>query len=64
MLELAEVVKEPIETSTTVHTVENTQGDPCKRKPYITEAAWAQGRNRQEMEIYCLAKLKYDQRQR
>jgi len=38
MLELAEAVKELIETSTTVEMVENTPDDPRKRKPDITKA--------------------------
>ena len=61
MLGLAEVVKETIETSTTVHTVENTPYDPRKRKPYITEVAWMQDNTRQEIESYCPAKSKDNQ---
>jgi len=38
MLELAEAVKELIETSATVKMVENTPDDPRKRKPDITKA--------------------------
>ena len=60
MLELAEAVKDPIETLAAIHTIENTLDDPRKRKPYITEAPSMQGKTQKEMESHCPTKSKDD----